>query len=170
MELWGTSYLLQKTTPVGFLGSLGATTHCDGSGLIRLSFCREDKVLDVRDDGSVIEFVMSWEVVLQLVPLLHILVLQNRLLRLEEPILPSPSPEKRFLSVWGRIRAGFFACTWKKDTNGVSYNPALDPEDPKQVELLFSENVAVELISALTEHIARNGIENHLAGRQRPNE
>ncbi|MBK9261554.1 MAG: hypothetical protein IPM54_17330 [Polyangiaceae bacterium] len=166
MELWGTAYSFHATTVTKLAGLVAASTHDSGGGTIRIVFDNNGDVIKVNATDQTIEVVIKWEVILQLTTLLHVLVLQNRLLRSEDPVLPAPTHDKRIFNVWGRIRAGFFACGWATTAEGISYNPALDPEAPDHVEIVLSEAIAVEFISALTEAISRNGIRNHLELRQ----
>src|SRR5688572_23034914 len=142
MERWGSSYFLHDATPTTLVGGLGASTNASGSGTIRLSFAKDSEALELRDGGDLNELVAKWELAVKLVALLHILVVQNKLLRAEQPVLSTTTNGPPPFEVRADAKSGI-VCRWSAETDGIVYNPTPDPESPDQAELLLSEPVAV---------------------------
>lgn len=157
MERWGSSYFLHDVTPTTLVGGLGASTNASGRGTIRLSFAKGSEALDVRYGGDLNELVAKWEVAVKLVALLHILVVQNKLLRAEQPVLSTKTNGPPLFEVRADAKSGI-VCRWPVETDGIDYNPTPDPESPDQAELLLSEPVAIHLIAGVVEAIARRGV------------
>lgn len=157
MELWGSSYLLQDVEPVRLVGTIGSSTEQAGSGKIRVSFHQDPGVFAVMQDGVRSQLHAKWDLALRLMALVHVLVLQNRLLRGEEPALVVPSQMGRLFTVAEGRRASPVVCSWASSTVDVECNPVSDG-GPDQFELVLKEDAAVELVVALAQRIATNGI------------
>jgi hypothetical protein len=156
MELWGSSYLLQDVQPVRLVGTIGSSTERAAPGTIRVSFHQEPGVFAVMQDGVGSQLLAKWDLALRLMALVHVLVLQNRLLRGEKPELRSAERERVF-SVAGGGRASPILCSWDSSTMDVECH-AVGEGEPDQYELVLKEEAAAELVAALAERIATNGI------------
>jgi hypothetical protein len=156
MELWGSSYLLHDTEPVRLVGILGSSTAKVGSGVIRLSFDQEPGVLFFACEESRCELVVKWDVALRLMTLMHVLVLQNRLLRGEAPENREMSERARVFDVTGGSRMSALVCSWDSSTADVEYC-SVHEGIAEQFELVMKEEVAVELVVSLAETMALNG-------------
>ncbi|WP_437587438.1 hypothetical protein [Sorangium sp. So ce1000] len=160
MERWGSSYLLHDTSPLKLVGGIGATTDDDGGGQIRLSFVNTPGVLAVTVKNTLHELVIKRELAVQLVTLIHVLVLQNKIVRCEDPALPVGVGAKGGFSVVGGDPPPFI-CAWETGATGIQYHSPPDPEG--QAELVISEAAAVQLLSALAERMARIGTSRGLS-------
>jgi hypothetical protein len=156
MELWGSSYLLHDAEPVRLVGTLGSSTDRGGSGVIRLSFNQEPGVLFAAFKESKCELVVKWDVALRLIALVHVLVLQNRLLRGEAPEIRDVSERTRIFDVTGGSRMSAIVCSWVASTVDIECRPVHDGV-AEQVELVVKEEAAAELVTSLAERMALNG-------------
>jgi hypothetical protein len=157
MELWGSSYLLQEAQPLRLVGTIGSSTERARPGRIRLSFHQEPGVFAVVQARGEWQLVVKWDLALNLIALVHILVLQNRLLRGEKPELGAPAQRDRVFTVSGGGRASFIVCSWDSSMKGIECHEAAGG-GPDQFELELMEEAAVELVAALAERVATNGV------------
>jgi hypothetical protein len=121
-----------------------------------MSFTREHGVFTTACDGVNCGIVVKWDVALRLMALVHVLVLQNRLLRGEPPELRIVPDRTRIFTLTGGLRSAPIECTWNAETADVTCGPvAAGAAD--QFELVLKEDAATELVVALAERMARNG-------------
>lgn len=102
------------------------------------------------------ELVAKWDVALRLMALVHVLVLQNRLLRGEVPEVRVASDRMRVFSVTEGWRTSPIVCSWDAATVDVECNPVGEGM-ADQFEIVLKEEAAAELVMALAERIALNG-------------
>jgi len=88
--------------------------------------------------------------------LVHVLVLQNRLLRGEAPEVRVASDRKRIFCVTEGWRMSPIVCAWDASTADVESGP-VHGGTADQFELVVKEEAAAELVMALAERIALNG-------------
>jgi hypothetical protein len=155
MELWGSSYLLQDVEAVRLIASLGSSTDQESPGLVKVSFTQEPGVFATARRQQQSEIVAKWDVALRLMALLHVLVLQNKLLRSETPEIRVPSGKVRVFTVSGGWRSSPIVCAWNAATVEVECRPVEGAAD--QFELVLKEEAAAELAMSLAERFARNG-------------
>lgn len=156
MKLWGSSYLLHDVDPVKLIGTLGSFTDSKGVGTVQISFAQEHGVFAVARTESRCEFRIKWEVALRLLALMHILVLQNRMLRGEALDMRISPDRARIFHVSEGWRSSPIMCSWNAANPDVQCGPA-SAGSVEQLDLWLKEDAAVELIMALAEQIARNG-------------
>ena len=161
MERWGSSYLLQQSKPTKLVGGIGATTE-ESNGQIRLSLWNTPGVLVVNSDNDTCELVIQPELAAQLVALIHILVLQNRILRNEPATLP-PIGESNVFRVAAKSK-GSFVCTWDCEAAGVKCEPHLGSEAAGQSEVLIREDIALLFMCALACGMAKYGTRSSSQG------
>lgn len=154
-QLCGSSYLLQDVAPVRLVGALGSATARPGPGMVRLSFTQEPGVLTVTHDESGWRLVIKWDLALRLMALLHVLILQNMLLRDEAPKVRVAPDRSRVFTVTEGQRASSIVCSWNEAADDVECNLVEGTAD--ELELTLKEGAAAELIMALAERIALNG-------------
>ncbi|MDC0746391.1 hypothetical protein [Polyangium mundeleinium] len=155
MERWGSSYLLHDAESVRLVATLGSSTDIVGTGTIYVSFVQEP-VFAVTRNGSRCELVVKWDVALRLMALVHVLVLQNKLLRGEAPEIRGAPDRAQVFEVTGGLRSSPIVCSWDASTAGVEFRPVHEGmADP--FELVMKEEAAVELVLTLAERIAHNG-------------
>jgi hypothetical protein len=163
MERSGSTYLLQDVEPVRLIGVVGSWTE-DGSGSVVVSFSHEPGVFTVTQSESEGELVVKWDVALKLMALLHIVVLQNKILRGETHEMRGAPTQARVFTVTGGGRCSPITCRWEAMTLAVECKPVTDgPND--QFELVLTEAAATELVTDLAERIAANGTATPKAGR-----
>ena len=159
MVLSGSAHLLQDTTPVLLVAAVVGSTPKDAPGEIMLSFGQEPGVFSIeRNDGRCL-LTMKWELTFKLQAAVHILVLQNRLLRGEPPELPGNV--YGVFTFAGGARATPIECSWDVNAAGVIYRPAADAADV--FEFILSEAAAIGLATGLAEQHAKNGVARQLA-------
>jgi hypothetical protein len=128
----------------------------EGSGAIRFSFTQERGVFAVAWNESRCELIIKWDVALRLMALMHILVLQNRILRSETLDIRVMPDRMRVFNVSEGWRASPIRCSWDAASTDVKCSPA-SAESTEQFDLVLKEEAAAELVVALAERIARNG-------------
>ncbi|MEO7596683.1 MAG: hypothetical protein ABI134_36090 [Byssovorax sp.] len=138
------------------VATLGSSTGRVGSGVIRLSFNQEPGVLFVMCKESKCELVVKWDVALRFMALVHLLVLQNRLLRDEAPEIRHVSERTRIFDVTGGLRMSAIVCSWDASTADVECRPVHEGI-AEQFELVVREEAAAELVMSLAERMALNG-------------
>ena len=156
MELFGSSYLLHDVEPVRLVGTLGSWTDSIGSGSIRVSFHQIPDIFSVVRSESACELIMKWDVALRLMALVHILVVQIKILRNEFPEIRVATDRARVFKVTGGWRLSPIVCSWNVATDEVECNQ-VGEEAVDQFELVLKEDAAAELVMALAERIALNG-------------
>ena len=147
---------MHDAEPVRLVGTLGSSTGRAGSGVIRLSFNQESDVFFVACKESKCELVVKWDVALRLIALVHVLVLQNRLLRGEAPEIRDVSERTRIFDVTGGLRMSAIVCSWDASTADVECRPVHEGI-AEQFELVVKEEAAAELVMSLAERMAFNG-------------
>ncbi len=88
--------------------------------------------------------------------LVHVLVVQNRLLRGETPEVRVRPDRKRVFNVTGGLRSGPIECSWDAGTADIRCGPVVGGGGD-QFELVIEEEAAAELVATLAERIAWNG-------------
>jgi hypothetical protein len=156
MELFGSSYLLHDVEPVRLVGTLGSWTDSNGLGSIRVSFHQNSDIFSVVRGASECDLIAKWDIALRLMTLVHILVVQNKILRNEPPELRVATDKARVLRVTGGWRLSPIVCSWGVANGEIECNQVGD-EAVDQFELVLKEEVAVELVMALAERVALNG-------------
>jgi hypothetical protein len=127
-----------------------------GSGVIIICFTQEPGVFSATRNESKYELVAKWDMALRLMSLVHILVLQNRLLRgetLDGKVAPGRT---RIFDMSEGWRTSPIVCSWDAEITDVQCSPA-NEGSPDQFELVLKEEAAAELVAALAETIALNG-------------
>jgi hypothetical protein len=109
------------------------------------------------------KIIVKWDVALRLMSLLHVLVLQNRLLRGESPELRITRDRSRIFVLTGGARSSEIECSWSAKVGEVTCEPVIGGA-ADQFELVLGEDEAAELVMALAERIASNGAAKALAG------
>ncbi|MCA9591567.1 MAG: hypothetical protein KC657_40000 [Myxococcales bacterium] len=138
------------------LAGLGATTPPGEPGSVRISMTPHRGSLELTFSDTSCELTVSWEVALRLISLLHILILQNRLLRNEPAQLTSDGRRKQIFSLTGGEAQHPLRCSWNRAAPGVECAAAAAPDE--EVEVVLREDAATELVMALVQRFARNGI------------
>jgi hypothetical protein len=159
--------LLHNTGPIELVGSIGSTTEEREGGQILISFASTPGVLAVRARERTHELEIKWEMALRLMTLIQVLVLQNRLLRGEEPVHPVCAGTEGGFSVEGNAFS-VYVCTWETGTAGIDSDPQSDPETADQARLAMSEVVALQLVGALAEKMARTAVTLTLSLKDAP--
>lgn len=157
MEFWGSSYLLQDVQPVRLVGTIGSSTDRARFGAIRVSFHQEPGVFSLMHDGGRSQLVAKWDLALTLMALVHVLVLQNRLLRGETSELRQAPGRERVFTVAGGGRGSPIVCSWDSSTIEVECS-AVGEGGSGQFELVVKEEAAAELVATLADRIATNGV------------
>lgn len=157
MERWGSSYGLQDVSPVRLIGGIAGSTPPDAPGTIRISFVQDAGVFSTVHEELTRRIIVKWDVALRLIALMHVLVLQNRLLRGESPDLRITRDRARLFSLTGGARSSAIECSWSATTSEVTCEPVAGGA-PDQFELVLGEDAAAELVAALAERIAINGV------------
>jgi len=153
--MWGSSYLIQDVEPVRLIGIIGASTEA-GAGSVRVSFNQDPGVFTVTQTESEGTLVAKWDVALRLMALLHIVTLQNKILRGEASEIGSASCGACVFTVSGGERGAPVTCSWDAATPDVEYKRVAEGTGD-QFELVMTEEAAIELVTDLAERIAANG-------------
>lgn len=162
MELWGSLYLLQESAPTKLVGTIGSSTG-PIEGQVNVSFLNDVKVLHLVVGVDLCELSITSDLAMRLIAFLHILLLQNRILRSEERVIGDPvDPSSRFETAWAA--EPILVCTWRRDHGGVRVQVE-GAEAGTQVELVLTEDAAVDLLRSLAKAVARRGVRNALVGR-----
>jgi hypothetical protein len=153
MTRWGSSYFLHDTAPIKLVGGVGATTGDDRKGQLTLSFANTPELLEWSVTGPVEQLVVKWELAVQLVALIQVLLLQNKVLRNEEPELHLGDAGHFTVAASGTAP---LVCAWPHGEGAHCFPPPIG-EPGAQVELKLSDEVALQLVSALAIAIASEG-------------
>lgn len=162
MEMWGSSYLIQDVEPVRLIGIIGASTET-GAGSVRVSFNQDPGVFAVTQSGSEGALVVKWDVALRLMALLHIVILQNKILRGEAPEIGIAPCEACVFTVSGGGRGAPVTCSWDAAKPDVEYKRVTEGASD-QFELVLTEKAAIELAADLAGRIAANGATTAIGG------
>lgn len=155
MESWGSSYLLQDVEPVRLVGVLGAWTGSTGAGIVTISFAQEPGALTLTNDETRWKLVVKLDLALRLLALLHVLVLQNMLLRGETPEIRATADRSHTFTVTDGWRSSPITCSWDRSRADVECKQVDGMAD--QFELTLTEQLASEMATALAARIAQNG-------------
>lgn len=152
MAKTGGAFLLQELEPKRLLGSMMSVADEGGWGWIYLSFFPDPAQLTLEERGPQTSFVISRAVAANLIGLLQVMVVQNRILRHEEVVRSRSSSRKRAnsgLSVKSPHR-NLFTCSWASGMTGARHRNV-----EGQIELRLREDVAEEMSLRLIEEMAR---------------
>lgn len=155
MELWGSSYLVQDVVPGRLVGAIGASTNTVGVGTIRMSLVQEVDICALTREGGAWRVSTKWDIALRIVALLHLLLVQNRLLRHESPTLEIVGVGEQRFAVSSGGQASAVSWSWDCAASGIDVNPVAG--DSGQFEIVLVEGVAVELVHALVKSMAEYG-------------
>jgi hypothetical protein len=155
MERWGSSFRLHDVEPGRLIGVLGAFSEGERQGSIRISFAQTPEAFTVERSGGRYELCLKWDIALKLIALLHISLLQTKLLRGEAVELATARRTGLFEVTGGR-RSMPLVCAWDAGAAEVSY-VSMHDEEGSPHEIVLSEAGAMELGLALAETMASNG-------------
>lgn len=157
MEVWGSSYLVHDVQAVRLVGTIGSSTPQSQVGSVRLSFHREPGILSTTRNDVTTEIVAKWEVAINLIALIQVLLLQNKLLRGETASGRLDTPGATIFTVSGGARGTPVTLSWDSTREDVRCN-RVQGGSSEHFELVLEERAAAELVAALVERIAANGI------------
>ena len=166
MVIWGSSYFLHDTEPVRLIGTIGASTDRSDLGSVVMSFAHQPDVFFAVHRGSKWELSVKWDVALRMVAIIHVLVVQNRLLRGESAELAFRPGQSPVFAVTGGAKRGPIVCNWEANTVGVECRPVEGM--PEQMDLTLREDLATQLVTAFADRIARNRIASAPAAPKSP--
>lgn len=167
MERWGSSYLLHDVMPTQLIATLGSSTSLDAVGSVGMSFTRTEGVLTATRDATSCRVHIKWSVAINLMALLHVLVLQNRLLRGESPEFWLSLEGERTFRIAGGMRTGSIEIVWDASAADVTLEP-FHEGGPDQFQLVMKERAAAALLVCLAERFAEDGTMTSRVGRGAP--
>lgn len=162
MDRNGSSYLLQDFAPIHLIGIVGASTPADARGTVKLTFAQQTEVFVAELGELRCKIIVKWDIAVRLIALIHILLIQNCIIRGTRLDLRISPDRVRVFNVTGGRRTTSIEFSWSADALDVKCG--LSPDGgPHDFELLLGEEAAAELVSALAEQIANNGTAMNVA-------